>query len=138
MTKTLFCLLIVALLALNAHAAPAPIPCPLAPRSRLHIGDAAVVAPGIDVLNLRALPARSTGVQGRLYAGNALTIIGGASCNGGYTWWRVEAANGARGWVAEGTWEGYWVIPAADAARPADPLAWSCGVGVGSRRCIAP
>lgn len=133
-------LLLICLLGLFARmplsAASSPCPFPVAPRSRLQIGDAAVVAPDIDVLNLRALPARETGVNGRLRAGNPLTVIGGASCNGAYTWWRVETPDGARGWVAEGTWEAYWVIPAA--APPVDPVEWTCGVGIGSRRCPLP
>jgi len=136
--KRLYSLIILAVFVGSIHAEPLATACPLAPRPHLHVGQQAVVAPGVDVLNLRALPARDTGVSGRLYAGTTLTVIGGSSCNGGYTWWRVETSGGARGWVAEGTWEGYWVVPLADADQPVDPVEWSCGVGIGSRRCWLP
>ena len=139
--KSLLMLVIVTVLvstgaAISAEATATP--CPLAARARLHIGAEAVVAPGIDLLNLRALPARTTRVQGRLYAGNHLTVIAGPSCNGGYNWWRVAAPDGTRGWVAEGTWEGYWLNPADQAERVVNPVEWSCGVGWHARRCLAP
>jgi hypothetical protein len=86
----------------------------------------AVVAPGIDRLNLRALPAVSTGIQARLYSGAPLTILSGPSCNGAFNWWRVETTTGQRGWVAEGTWEAYWVIPADEWEHPVDPYEWTC------------
>jgi len=138
LSKTLLILLILSLFASTSLAAPDAVPCPLAPRSRLHIGDSAVIAQGVNGLNMRALPARDTGVIALLNAGSTLTVIGGSSCNGGYQWWRVEAITGARGWVAEGTWEGYWVIPIEERERTVDPVEWSCGVGIGSRRCILP
>lgn len=91
--------------------------CPNTPAPRLHIGGEAVVAPGLGPLNMRALPAVSTGVEVQLYGGNRLTVVGGPSCNGGYTWWRVENVNGRRGWIAEGDWEGYFLLPARDYDR---------------------
>lgn len=100
--------------------------CPHAPAPRLREGLAAVVAPGIDGLNLRTLPAVDTGIITRLYAGNPLTVISGPSCNRAINWWRVELPGGVRGWVAEGTWEAYWVIPADEAERPVDPYEWTC------------
>ncbi len=104
--------------------------CPGAPRSLVAVGAAAVVAPGIDRLNLRILPARDTGIIAPLYAGNTLTILSQGSCNGGLTWWQVETASGRRGWVAEGTWTAYYLLPEtlpADAAAidPLTPLAWT-------------
>jgi hypothetical protein len=97
---------------------------------------AAVVAPGIDRLNVRALPAVDTGILARLYAGGAVTVISGPSCNRALNWWRVELADGTRGWVAEGTWEAYWLIPADEAAHPVDPIEWACD-GVFRRLCWA-
>ena len=128
--------LILAFFASAVYGAPNADPCPLAPRPRLHIGDQAAVATGSDRLNLRALPAVDTGINVQLYAGNTVTGIVGPSCNGYYNWWRVETANGRRGWVAEGTWEHYYVVPVGAAA--VSPVEWSCGVGFGSRRCLLP
>jgi hypothetical protein len=85
--------------------------CPDAPPSRLRIGERAEVAPGVDRLRLRVLPAVGTGEVGLLYAGNAFAVLAGPSCNGGLSWWRVELDSGTRGWVAEGTWSDYYLRP---------------------------
>jgi hypothetical protein len=106
--------------------------CPSAPESIIGAGMELIVAPGIGTLNVRALPARDTGVVGRVSAGMRLRAVGGRSCNGHYYWRRVELANGARGWVAEGDWDGYYLIPA-DGRRVPTPFAWSCPP---QRRCL--
>jgi hypothetical protein len=138
-----FLSLIVLILALYAtpnlgvlHAAADP--CPNAPEPRLAVGLEAAVAPNVGPLNLRALPAVSTGVEIQLYSGNVLVVLAGPSCNGHYNWWRVESRNGSRGWVAEGTWERYWVIPLRDGERTVNPLAWTCGMPFATRRCVEP
>lgn len=105
--------------------------CPLAPATRLHVGGEAVVSPLIGQVNLRSLPAVSTGIETPLYQGNRLTVLAGPSCNRHFQWWRVETANGLRGWVAEGTWENYYLIPAREfdayPAYPIDnPVDYSC------------
>lgn len=100
--------------------------CLHAPAPRLAIGEMAVVSTAAGRLNLRSLPAVDTGVENQVYAGNQLTVIGGPSCNGLYTWWRVETANGTRGWVAEGTWEHYYVVPLEDAEDPPTPFEGAC------------
>ncbi len=104
--------------------------CRFAPPPRLQPGASAVVAPGVGLLNLRALPALDTGVSVQLYSGNTLTVLGGPSCNGRINWWRVESANGTRGWVAEGTWAQYFVVPADDAQNPPRPLVRVVSAGV--------
>lgn len=96
--------------------------CLHAPAPRLSVGIEAVVAAGVGPLNMRALPAVDTGISVQLYGGNQVTVIGGPSCNGLYTWWRVENANGSRGWIAEGTWEQYFVVPLEDAEAPPNPF----------------
>jgi hypothetical protein len=85
--------------------------CPNAPLPRLSVGERGTVAPGIDRLRLRALPAVGTGEVQLLYAGNQFEIIAGPSCNGGFVWWRVSVDNGGSGWVAEGTWTEYYLQP---------------------------
>lgn len=107
-----------------AAADPQPL-CPLAPQSRLIPNMAIVVAPGIDQLNLRALPALTTGIERQLYAGTALTIIGGPVCNNDYVWWRVETEYGLRGWAAEATWRSFLLLPA-NAQVVSTPFEWSC------------
>ena len=98
--------------------------CLYAPPPRLSIdGEAVVVGDG---LSLRALPAVSTGLDGKLYTGNVLKVIGGPSCNGIYNWWRVETSAGIRGWVAEGSWDAYFVVPAAAAKTPLTPFEAAC------------
>jgi hypothetical protein len=98
--------------------------CLYAPPPRLTVDQAAVVV--ADGLSLRALPAVSTGLDGKLYAGNTLKVIAGPSCNGIYNWWRVETSAGVRGWVAEGTWDGYFVVPPEDAENPPTPFDTAC------------
>jgi hypothetical protein len=102
--------------------------CAAAPWPRLSVGDEAMIAPGINRLNLRALPAVDTGVEGQLNAGVRVTVLAGPSCNGHYNWWRVETASGTRGWVAEGDWESYWVVAANEIAAAVDPIAWTCAL----------
>lgn len=91
--------------------------CPDAPLPRLVIGGQGEVAPGIDRLRLRALPAVGTGEVRLLYAGNVFEVLAGPSCNGGLSWWRVELDGGTSGWVAEGTWLEYYVRPVSDIPR---------------------
>lgn len=112
--------------------------CPNAPLPRLRIGMIAVVAPTINRLNLRALPAVGTGVVAVLEPGDIMTVIDGPSCNRPYNWWRVELADGARGWIAEGTWDEFFVGPLTDQFTPVDPYVWSCRVGVIARVCRVP
>jgi hypothetical protein len=85
--------------------------CPESPPPRLHIGERAEVASGIDRLRLRILPAVGTGEAALLYGGTTMTVLDGPSCNGGFHWWHVELDSGLRGWVAEGTWTTYYVAP---------------------------
>jgi len=115
-------------------------PCPGGPRPRLHAGIIAVVAPGIGPLNVRALPAVGTGIRDQLYAGNRVTVLSGPSCNGGLTWWRVETRASVHGWVAEGTWLRYWLIPARDVDQTGytpTPLAFTCPP-LRPHRCFVP
>ncbi len=133
--------ILVALIVTVFAPSPAqPSPCPLAPAPRLRPGLEAVVAPGLWGLNLRALPAVSTGVRAQVGAGQRLTVLSGPSCNGHYRWWRIELPNGAGGWLAEGTWKEYYLIPVRPdgQARPqVSPAIWSCAGRFDPRRCLA-
>jgi len=131
--------LIVLILAVCATPARAVFdPCPHAPDPRLHEGDEAIVSPRIQRLNLRSLPAVETGVEQVLNPGTPVTVLSGPSCNGSYNWWRVETANGRRGWVAEGTWDEYYVLPARDADRVINPLEWTCTARFSPPYCYLP
>ena len=119
------------LLILALYATPKPAfadatraACLVAPPPRLSVDSEAVVV--ANQLNMRALPSAGTGITAKLYLGTRLTVISGPSCNGVYTWWRVETSTGMRGWVAEGTWEEYYVVPAADAEEPPTPFEAAC------------
>ena len=83
------------LLVLGVYANPAfADACLYAPPPRLIVDSEAVVV--ADGLSLRALPAVSTGLDGKLYTGNILKVISGPSCNGLYNWWRVETSAGSK------------------------------------------
>jgi hypothetical protein len=113
------------LLVLGVYAKPAfAEACLYAPPPRLSVDSEAVVVG--DGLSLRALPAVSTGLDGKLYTGNMLKVISGPSCNGIYNWWRVETSIGSKGWVAEGSWDAYFVVPEADAKTPPTPFEAAC------------
>lgn len=131
-------LLILWLVALSPASVVYADACPHAPLPRLRPGMAAVVVAGIDRLNLRALPALSTGVVDLLRGGEQVTVISGPSCNGNYNWWRVERGNGERGWVAEGDWEQFYVVPLRDQFAPPDPFEWSCPPRIVTRHCLVP
>lgn len=104
------------LLIIPLYASPNPAQaqtCPDAPPPRLHVGQAGVVAAGIDRLRLRALPAVGTGEVRVLYAGTPFTVLAGPSCNGGYIWWRIQLdGTEVTGWAAEGDWTRYYLAPA--------------------------
>lgn len=141
--KPIWSTLILLMLALFANSAPAHAldACAHAPRTRLAVGLDAVVAAGLGPINVRAFPAVSTGIQAQLYGGNRVTIISGPSCNGNLNWWRVTTRSGARGWMAEGTWEEYWLIPQRDLDRGRDtpnPFEWSCPVRHTVGYCFEP
>ncbi len=123
------------LLVLSVYANPAfADACLYAPPPHLMEGIEAVVIG--DGLSLRALPAVSTGLDGKLYTGNVLKVISGPSCNGIYNWWRVETSAGIRGWVAEGSWDHYFVVPEADAKAPPTPFEIACMSPVNSFYCL--
>jgi hypothetical protein len=65
---------LLAVLPAPASAQASPGGCELAPAPRLHVGDEVVVSPEIGQVNLRSLPAVSTGIETALYQGNRLTV----------------------------------------------------------------
>lgn len=134
-------MLVMLTLIVTLFAAPPaqPADCPLAPAPRLRAGMQAVVMPGVWGLNLRALPAISTGVRAQIGTGQRMTVLSGPSCNRQLRWFRVELPGGLTGWLAEGDWSGYFVAPANSDGTPrarVSPLDWSCGGRLDTRRCV--
>ncbi|MCK6580296.1 MAG: SH3 domain-containing protein [Anaerolineae bacterium] len=134
--------LILTILSIFASVIPIPAAhaeaCRHSPAPIIAAGDAVVVAPGMNGLNLRALPAVGTGRVAALNQGYPLTVIGGPSCNGMYTWWRVETPTGVSGWVAGGTWTTYYLIPAVlppEGEAPPTPFDWTCRMHFDAARC---
>jgi hypothetical protein len=90
---------------LRPTALPAPTLAPL-PEPRL--------APGVQavVTNLNGAPLRArrqpglTPIVARIPEGSSVTLREGPVEADGYTWWRVEAADGVVGWVAQSSPEG--------------------------------
>jgi len=115
-----FSLLVLFVNALPVHADA----CLDAPPARFTPGMDGVVAPGVNGLRLRALPAVGAGTVGSLNSGTRFTVISGPSCNGGYNWWRVDVVGAGTGWVAEADWSQYFIAPEAPApARTLSPVA---------------
>lgn len=111
--------------------------CLHAPAPILAEGDAAIVAPNLGPLNLRLLPAVSTGIAAQLYGGSRVTVIGQPSCNGEYTWLRVEVPGGRSGWIAQGDWNSYWLLPADMAAEDVPtPFEFSCMMAFSAQHCL--
>lgn len=108
-------LVLVTLIILTAALTPSPAlaeACTDAPPPRLQVDAGGQVVRSLRGLRLRALPVVGSGEVANLNGGTAFTVIGGPSCNGGYNWWRIELTiGGTRGWLAEGTWTQYFVMP---------------------------
>ena len=111
--RVIFLILLIFMFSASPNAAQAD-PCSDAPLPRLIVGESGEVAPGVDRLRLRALPAIGAGTIRTLYARNAFTVLAGPSCNSGYNWWRVEMENGDKGWLAEAEWSRYYLTPISD------------------------
>jgi uncharacterized protein YgiM (DUF1202 family) len=77
-------------------------------------------------LNVRDKAARNAKQVGKLNNGAVVTLIGGPTEAGGYTWWEVDNGSGLKGWVATGTASDPWLVPQA----PASPAS------AGSRKLV--
>lgn len=84
--------------------------CSDAPRSFLQVGDTAIVSlfPGGNS-RVRTSP---TGDRiGTVAPGEAMNILSGPECSGGYVWWEIKSlSSGLSGWMAEGDKEDYWIV----------------------------
>lgn len=85
----------------TATFTPAPTLTPTLPPSGLGAGVVATVSDQLVGLNLRETPGTQARIIEVLLPGAQVTVIEGSIPREGFDWWRIEAASGARGWVAE-------------------------------------
>lgn len=85
---------------------PTPTPVALGPGVR-----ARVQTEGEARLSLREEPGTGSALITRLKAGTEVTVLEGPVQKDGYTWWKVETAEGQIGWVAEGDETMRWLVP---------------------------
>lgn len=80
-------------------------------------------------LRLRTTPGGE--ILQRLAEGTPFVIIDGPRCDDDFTWWRVELANGSRGWLAEGNEDAYFIepLPTVTAETLADATAGTSVIG---------
>lgn len=85
--------------------------CPLAPQTRLLLGERGQVSDDDDTpLNVRSGPGTDFRILGRLEVLDVFYVIDGPTCGGPYAWYLVEHDD-LRGWIAEGDSAQYYVQP---------------------------
>jgi hypothetical protein len=86
--------------------------CDGAPKSRVAVGSVArITFTDGTPTRVRKQPEASSKILGRLAEGVQFSLIDGPRCSDGFTWWRIQLANGTRGWVAEGNRSTYFIEP---------------------------
>ena len=87
--------------------------CPDAPKSRLHVGDEALVGSDPPTANRVRQQASSDSTKvGTINPDEHVEIIGGPQCNQGLVWWEIRSLSGSlSGWTAEGDASSYWLVP---------------------------
>ncbi len=106
------------------NSSPTPLPptvftCPLAPNSRVDVGDTARIAFTTgQTTRLRSAPEAGDNVITMLAEGTEFKIIGGPVCyprpgrNDAYVYWKVSiTSNSQEGWLAEGDSDSYYIEP---------------------------
>lgn len=84
-----------------------PVQCPYGAPSRLEMGDQARTLVGS---NLRSRPSPDSTLLNIIPAGTLVPIAEDAFCSQGFAWYPT-VYRGERGWIAEGTTDGYWLEP---------------------------
>ena len=77
---------------------PASIPTGVISNSEYRPGQQLRIA--VPYLNLRSEPSTASGIVAGLTAGDYVAVFAGPHENDGYTWWRVQTASNAFGWLA--------------------------------------
>lgn len=90
--------------------------CRSGPLSNLEVGDWAQLSPG-PPNNVRNRPRLDANKIGQIQPYQSVYIEDGPKCNDGFTWWYVQVwdfdaeNHGLKGWTAEGSASGYWLVP---------------------------
>lgn len=91
---------------------PTVVPTPFtASSASLSIGVSAIVTENGDNLNARRQPSTNASVVAILRSSEIFPVVGGPVTAEGFTWWQVETTGGFA-WVAEGTADEKWLLPA--------------------------
>ncbi|NWG16872.1 MAG: Ig-like domain-containing protein [Chloroflexi bacterium] len=93
---------------LNLNAQDAAADCPGAPKSRLKVGDVAIVVTDPDPVRARQSPPDGAVVE-QLYRDYQLPVVGGPVCANAIVWWEVRLRDDSTAWVAEGLGEEYFL-----------------------------
>lgn len=86
-------------------------------------------------------PDRQSQLVGRIYPGEAMTLVDGPRCAQSSVWWYVQADNGVIGWTAEGQPGEYWLAPVTAPPPPGRPTVGPitfCAMVDAAKRCGAP
>ncbi len=87
--------------------------CSGAPKSRLHVGDEAIVGSDPPTANrVRQKANTSSSKVGTINPNEHVEIISGPQCNQGLVWWEIRSLSSSlSGWTAEGDSASYWLVP---------------------------
>ncbi len=101
--------------------------CGIAPAARLSVGGRGrVVIQSGEQLRLRAWAGLDGTSIGALVEGQTFDVLDGPRCVDGYRWYQVALADGASGWIAEGSAATYFVSPIRVEAPTPNPTDTTC------------
>lgn len=104
---------------LASSGGPVPTPIPAVSVGVLAIGGQAVITTTEgDRANMRSGPGADFSIVDRLSNGTLVTLVEGPRFGGSFTWWRVQTASGAVGWVVESA-DGVQVLVPTGGGAPA-------------------
>ena len=90
---------------------PTPICGENVPRAQMIIGERGIVSlEDPRPLNVRAAPGTENDVIAQLLVGQVFVVLDGPECHGDYIWYYVRRSN-LQGWVAEGDFSLYYILP---------------------------
>ena len=85
------------------------------PQSKLYIGDSAYVSYNGVKISLRSEPVGTIGetLVRKLNEGEVVHIIGGPVCDQNLVLWKVRTVQNEFGWLPEGDYSSFWILPIA-------------------------
>lgn len=91
---------------------PITVACPGAPATRLTLnGRGRIAFSDGTMTNVRDYAGTDSNKIAAMPEGSTFTVLQGPTCAEGYAWWDLRFDNAVEGWVAEGTFDGYWLEP---------------------------